>query len=90
MNNIVIAQEVIHTMRIKKGKMGWMVVKVDLEKAFDRHSWKFIENTLEDAGLLEKRDSYGGRWKKKENQHCWDGEGFANQKKGGLRDETNE
>lgn len=35
-DNIIIAQEVIHSMRRKGGKTGWMAIKVDLEKAFDR------------------------------------------------------
>lgn len=35
-DNIVIAQEVFHSMRSKKGKKGWMSTKVDLEKAYDR------------------------------------------------------
>lgn len=36
----------------KKGKDGWMAIKVDLEKAYDRLRWDFIEETLYDAGLL--------------------------------------
>lgn len=38
-------------MRTMKRERGWMIVKVDLEKAYDRLSWKFIEDTLQDAGL---------------------------------------
>ena len=34
-DNIVIAQEMLHTMRRKKGKIGFMDLKIDLEKAFD-------------------------------------------------------
>ena len=34
--NIVMAQEIIHTMRNKRGKIGQMAIKVDLEKAYDR------------------------------------------------------
>lgn len=34
--NIVIAQEVIHTMRRTRSTQGWMAVKVNLEKAYDR------------------------------------------------------
>lgn len=37
-DNINIAQEIIHLMRHKKGKVGWMAIKVDLEKAYDRLS----------------------------------------------------
>ncbi|KAH9751354.1 putative ribonuclease H protein [Citrus sinensis] len=36
--NIVVAQEVIHSMRRKSGRRGYMAIKVDLEKAYDRLS----------------------------------------------------
>lgn len=50
-DNIMIAQKVIHNMRTKKSKKGWMAIKFDLEKAYDRLSWKFIEDTLVDARI---------------------------------------
>ncbi|KAH9673090.1 reverse transcriptase domain-containing protein [Citrus sinensis] len=34
--NIIIAQEIIYTMRRKSGKIGQILIKVDLEKAYDR------------------------------------------------------
>lgn len=37
-NNIILAQEVIHSMRRKKGKENWMAIKVDLENTYDRLS----------------------------------------------------
>ena len=51
-DNILIYQEVLHSMRTrqKKGK-GIMMIKVDLEKAYDRLSWKFIRGTLEQVDL---------------------------------------
>lgn len=36
MDNVVIAQEVVHLMQIKKGKRRWMAIKIDMEKAYDR------------------------------------------------------
>lgn len=52
-DNIIIAQEVIHSMKKKKGVVGWMAVKIDLEKAYDRLNWEFIRDTLQDIGLPE-------------------------------------
>lgn len=45
-DNIVIVQEVIHTMRRKQGGKGYMTLKIDFEKAYDRLKWDFIRNTL--------------------------------------------
>lgn len=44
--NIVIVQEVLHTMRKKQGTIGYMTIKIDLKKAYDRLRWTFIKNTL--------------------------------------------
>lgn len=35
--NILIAQEILHSFHTKRGKGGYMAIKVDLEKAYDRH-----------------------------------------------------
>ncbi|KAK9160867.1 hypothetical protein Syun_007208 [Stephania yunnanensis] len=48
-NNITVAQELILSRRSVKGRKGWMALKLDLEKACDRLSWRFIEDTLKDA-----------------------------------------
>lgn len=46
-NNVVIAQEVITSFkRKKKGSFGWMMVKLDLEKANDKLDWHFLKATL--------------------------------------------
>ena len=50
-NNIVIAQEVVHSMHKKIGKKWLMTIKVDLEKAYDRLNWYFIFYTLQQTGL---------------------------------------
>lgn len=53
-DNIVIVQEAVHSMRKKKGRKGWMLLKLDLEKAYDRIRWDFLEDTLTAAGLPNK------------------------------------
>lgn len=45
-DNVVIAQELLYTMDRMKGKEGYMAVKVDLEKAYDRLEWSFIHKVL--------------------------------------------
>ncbi|KAK5838670.1 hypothetical protein PVK06_007405 [Gossypium arboreum] len=45
-DNIIIAQEVIHSMRSRKDDRKWMAIKLDLEKAYDRISWEFIDASL--------------------------------------------
>jgi len=44
-------QELLHTMRRKRGKNGLMAIKLDLEKAYDRLNWGFIKNTLQEMRL---------------------------------------
>lgn len=50
-DNIVVVQETVHSMRRKKGRKGWMLLKLDLEKAYDRLRWDFLEDTLRATGL---------------------------------------
>lgn len=40
--NLVVASEVLHSMNKKKGKWGWFALKIDLEKAYDRVEWGFV------------------------------------------------
>lgn len=54
MDNIVVVQEAVHSMRRKKGRKGWMLLKLDLEKAYDRIRWDFLEDTLLATGLSER------------------------------------
>ncbi|KAH9696901.1 reverse transcriptase domain-containing protein [Citrus sinensis] len=51
MKNIIIAQEVVHSMRRKLGRKGLMAINIDLEKAYDRLNWNFINETLMELAL---------------------------------------
>lgn len=53
-DNIVVVQEAVHSMRRKKGRKGWMLLKLDLEKAYDRVRWDFLEDTIRAAGLSDR------------------------------------
>lgn len=52
-DNIIIAQEAIHSIRNKRHGKGWMVIKMDLEKTYDRLNWSFVVDTLRDIGFPE-------------------------------------
>ncbi|KAE8714784.1 hypothetical protein F3Y22_tig00110187pilonHSYRG00036 [Hibiscus syriacus] len=49
-DNILVAQEVVHLMRIKKGKTKWMAIKVDLKKEYDRVGREFLAGSVADIG----------------------------------------
>lgn len=50
-DNIILVQEALHTMRTMKRKKGTLAIKVDLEKAYDRINWKFLQHVLEEINL---------------------------------------
>jgi hypothetical protein len=43
---MILVQELVHTMGSKKGKEGYMAIKIDLEKAYDCLEWHFIRDIL--------------------------------------------
>ena len=45
-DNAIIVQEVIHSLSKKKGKIGYLALKIDLEKAYDKLEWSFIRDML--------------------------------------------
>ena len=45
-DNTIIAQEFIHSISKKRGKVGYMVLKIDLEKAYDKFEWSFTRDML--------------------------------------------
>ena len=52
-DNVIIAQELVHSIGKSKGKEGNMVVKIDLEKAYDRLEWSFIRLVLTHFGFSD-------------------------------------
>ena len=46
-NNIIIVQEAIRTLISRRGRTGYVALKLDFEKAYDRLEWPFIWETLE-------------------------------------------
>lgn len=45
-DNAIIVQEAIHFFKKTKGSFGKMLLKIDLEKTFDRLEWSFIQQSL--------------------------------------------
>ena len=45
--NTSVAREIVHPMAIKKGKKGFMMIKLDMEKAYDKMNWEFVKEALQ-------------------------------------------
>ena len=45
-DNAIVVQEIIHTRGRAKEKGGYMALKIDLEKAYDKLKWSFIRDML--------------------------------------------
>jgi hypothetical protein len=52
--NVVVAQEMVHSMHKMRGKTGFVAIKVDLAKAYDRIRWSFIAEVLKEVGLPDE------------------------------------
>ncbi|KAK4267368.1 hypothetical protein QN277_024155 [Acacia crassicarpa] len=50
-DNIIVAQEVIHSMRSMRTKKGFLAIKIDLEKAYDRVNWDFLLSCLQELNI---------------------------------------
>ena len=53
-DNILVVQELVHTMMNLKGKKGSMILKLDIHKAYDTLNWDFLQSILLEFGFLTK------------------------------------
>lgn len=53
-DNIIVAYEALHMMNTRmRGKKGYMAIKVDMSKAYDRVEWEFLERIMWKMGFDE-------------------------------------
>ena len=45
-DNVIVAQELLYLMERMKGRIGYMIIKIDLEKVYDLMEWSFMRNVL--------------------------------------------
>jgi len=49
--NQVVVHELLHSFKVRKVKSGFMALKFDLQKVYDRFNWKFIQAVLFNLGF---------------------------------------
>ncbi|CAL8999738.1 unnamed protein product [Prunus brigantina] len=61
-DNSILAAEIIHCLRSRRrGKKGFLALKLDMSKAYDRIEWPFLEEMMKKLGFAEQWGSQAGR-----------------------------
>lgn len=51
--NTSVVKEIVHSMTRRRGSRGYMMIKLDIEKVFDKMNWDFIEESLRFHGIKD-------------------------------------
>ena len=52
-NNILIAFESLHSMQKHTGKEGFMAIKLDMSKVYDKVEWSYLQSVMEKMGFTK-------------------------------------
>ena len=52
--NMVLAHEIVHSFKQMKKKKGFLGIKLDFQKAYDRMEWSFLIRVIKAFGFSEK------------------------------------
>ena len=54
-NNILVAHETLHYLKEQRcGKIGYMTLKLNMSKAYDRVEWVYLEKIMENMGFNKR------------------------------------
>ena len=53
-NVLVASKTMYHISQKRKGKVGEMALKLDMNKAYDRVEWRYLERIMQKMGFVEK------------------------------------
>ena len=54
-NNVIVTYEALHSMHVKKkGKTGSLALKLDVNKAYDRVEWLFLQGVMQKLCFPER------------------------------------